>query len=72
MFVKVPQAGGPYYSCCAAKQEENGKWNLHKNFLTNLATELLTHSVLRIIRGNVIEDKCNSVLKINLLTQFIC
>ena len=43
--MEVPQAGGPYYSCCAAKQEENFKRNLNKHFLANLATELLTHSV---------------------------
>ena len=37
----------PYYSCCAAKQDENCKRNLHKNFLASLTstTELLTHSV---------------------------
>ena len=36
-----------YYSCCAAKQDENCKRNLHKNFLASLTstTELLTHSV---------------------------
>ena len=34
------------YSCCAAKQEDNCKRTLHKNFLANLATELLTHSVV--------------------------
>ena len=44
-FVEVPQASWPYYSCCAAKQEENCKRNLHINFLANLATKLLTHSV---------------------------
>ena len=24
--------GKPYYSCCAAKQEENCNWNFHNNF----------------------------------------
>ena len=28
--VKVPQAVGPYYSCCAAKQDDIRKWNLSK------------------------------------------
>ena len=46
--MEVPQANGPYHSCCAANQEENCLRNLHKNFLANLATELLTHSVLTI------------------------
>ena len=44
-FVEVPQAGGPYYSCCACRQEENCKRNFHKNFLPNLETEQLTHSI---------------------------
>ena len=32
VFSAVPEAGGPCYSCCAARQEENGK----RNFLKKL------------------------------------
>ena len=42
---EVTQAGGPYYSCCTAKQEENCKRNFRKHFLSNLETKLLAHSV---------------------------
>ena len=45
VIVGVPQAGGPYYSCCAAGQEENCKRFFDKNFSPNLESELLTHSV---------------------------
>ena len=34
-----------HYSYCAAKPEDNCEGNQHKNFLKNLATELLTNSV---------------------------
>ena len=37
-------------ACCAVRQEENCKRNLHKNFLANLETELLTHSVVLKVR----------------------
>ena len=43
--MEVLQAGGSYYSCCAAWQEENCQNNFHKNCLANLPTKPLTHSV---------------------------
>ena len=49
-FVEVLQAGGPYYNCGAVRQEENCQRNLHKNLLANLATELLTHSVVLFVK----------------------
>ena len=44
--MEVTKAGGPYYNCCAARLEENWKWNFHKKKLPNLETELMTHSVI--------------------------
>ena len=58
--MEVPQAGGPNYSCCAVMQDENSKRYLHNNFLADLETELLTHSVmsshpLRFLGGKLVE-----------------
>ena len=52
-IVEVPQAFGPFFSCCAAKQEEICKWDLQKHFLANIASELLTRSVTKDIFGCV-------------------
>ena len=41
---RFPRPVGQYYGCCAM-QEENCKRNSKKNFLPNLETKLLTHSV---------------------------
>ena len=66
--MEVPQAGGPYYSCCAARQEENCQRSLHKNILANPATERLTHSVqltrnLRLSRQWEISVSLEKVIK---------
>ena len=44
--MEVLKPSGPYYSCCAARQEKNCKKNLLQNFLPNIETKLLTHSVV--------------------------
>ena len=43
---KLPRpVGGPYFSCCTARQEENCKRNFCKNFLSNLETYLISACV---------------------------
>ena len=63
-FVEVLQASGPYYRCCAARQEENCESNFNKNFLTNLETELLTDSVTYVAGDSTTWESHNLTAKI--------
>ena len=57
--MEVPLVGVPYYSCCAARQEENCKRNFHKNLLTNLdrdrAIDALCMNELHLSKKNLVE-----------------